>query len=256
MVFRGASSAESIAIDNSEPIITGIAINPNSPLLNDSLVRSVTANDPDGETLSASYAWVNQSTGQALGSGDALTLDGSIAQPGDLILCVVTVTDPEGATASDSGNVTVGNTPPSLSNIQITPLAPNIMDEVRCSGVVTEPDAEGYSLDAEWFVGNILVGTGLSLDLSTVAVVKGDTLRCDLTATDDSGGTDQGSSSVIVVNSPPVDNGLSINPNPATMIDALGCDYAVSDPDNDPLNMSYLWTDGSGLNWQPPKVLI
>ena len=49
-----------------------------------------------------------------------------------------------------------------------------------------------------------------------------------------------------MVNSPPLDGGLSIQPEPPTVLDVLTCQYSVTDPDNDVLTMTTLWTDASG----------
>ncbi|MGC6506827.1 MAG: hypothetical protein ACON4U_00350 [Myxococcota bacterium] len=242
----GPSTVASIDIDNSNPIITGIQIVPDPPQLTDTLTCQVTAVDPDSEPLTSTVAWINQSTGIALGSGDTITIDGNMAQPGDLLLCTVTVTDPDGAMTADSGQVTLGNALPDLVSVEILPAEPTVMDTVECGGLVTDVDNQGHTLSAEWYVGSMSVGTGLSLDLNLIPISKGDTLRCELTAEDDLGGMAQASASVSVVNSPPVDGGLNIIPISPTVLDVLTCQYSISDPDSDVLSLTTIWTDSAG----------
>ena len=65
---------------------------------------------------------------------------------GDLILCAVTVTDPDGAFVSDSGDVTVANTLPSLVSVVINPASPMVTDTVDCGGMVSDSDSVGTPL--------------------------------------------------------------------------------------------------------------
>lgn len=242
----GDSTTLSQTILNSPPIVNSVMLSPVMIGLGDTITCSANGSDFDNEALSASYVWTNQSTGAVLGAVDSLSLDGQSIQPNDRLLCVVTITDQDGAQDSGSGSVIVSNTAPSLSNLSISPLSPTVMEIVTCTGDVSDPDTQSYSTTAEWYVGGSWVGSGLSLDLASVLISKGDTLGCDLMVRDDAGGTDSKSVTTTVVNSPPEYSSLGIQPVSPTMTDTIYCDFDVTDPDNDVLSVSYRWFDDAG----------
>ena len=61
-----ATSSATVSIQNSEPFITGVQITPENPVNSDTMLCSVTAEDPDQETLSETFTWYNDSTSTML----------------------------------------------------------------------------------------------------------------------------------------------------------------------------------------------
>ena len=83
--------------------------------------RTLSATDPDGQTLTESFGWTNLTTGASLGSGSSITLDATVASPADEIQCMATVSDSSGGTDSDTASVIVANTAPTVTSVSINP---------------------------------------------------------------------------------------------------------------------------------------
>ena len=71
--------------------------------------------------LTISYEWRNGSN--TLGNSDTLSLNNTLASPSDSITCIITASDPHGASASDSDSVVVDNIDPTVDSVSISPRA-------------------------------------------------------------------------------------------------------------------------------------
>src|SRR5207248_669196 len=111
----GGSFLGALTFENSTPTIGGISFQPSAPR-SDSLLRAVPAyRDPDWDPASGvpdptvlTYQWFRN--GAALPGTTAATLDLSVpgsGDRGDTIGVRVTATDPQGASASAMGSVTI-----------------------------------------------------------------------------------------------------------------------------------------------------
>ena len=114
------------------PVVDTMAISPDSGITTSSaLTCEATASDPDGQSTSLSYTWFNGSN--VLGSGVNLSLDSSIAQPGDSVTCEATASDTSGMQGIDSVSVSVDNSAPIVSNVTVLPAAPYVTSRYcRC----------------------------------------------------------------------------------------------------------------------------
>ena len=109
----GESSTGTGTVDivNRAPVLGTVTISPSTNItVSSSLSCSSSATDPDGETPSISYVWVND--GVTIGNGSSITLNANIAQPGDDIFCVATAMDASGASDSNNALVSISNTGP------------------------------------------------------------------------------------------------------------------------------------------------
>ncbi|MGC6507363.1 MAG: hypothetical protein ACON4U_03060 [Myxococcota bacterium] len=236
---------DSIVIDNRVPTVSGVTILPTSPTTNSTLNCTVSGQDADDEILTESYAWLNVSTGQLLGTGSSLSLDPSIVQPSEVIQCSAQLTDPNSASASDTQTVTAVNTSPAISGISITPSITYNDTVLTCS--VSGSDADDQSLVAsyQWSNGNVVLGTAQTLTLSSSLAQVGDSISCVATLTDTSGATVSTSTSTTVSNRGPVAGSASISPSTNVVTGTeLTCTGNASDPDNDTLSISYTWVKG------------
>ena len=74
-------------------------------------------------------------------------------------------------------------------------------------------------------------------------VVPNDAVVCTADVTDGYGGSDQLSTSVVVVNTAPTVTGVSLNPSSDVRNgDTVTCLASTDDADNDPVTLSYAWT--------------
>jgi hypothetical protein len=100
-----ALSAHAV-VENRAPSVAPVEVTPDQARVGDSVVCSAVPVDPDGESLTISYAWSNGSY------GDHLTIP-SGSKAGDVLTCTVHAVDPGGLDVEESADVLVLNSPPS-----------------------------------------------------------------------------------------------------------------------------------------------
>ena len=65
-LIEGTYADASITISNTAPSVDDISIVPTNPNTNDTVSCAVTVTDPDNESLTETYAWINTSTGTTI----------------------------------------------------------------------------------------------------------------------------------------------------------------------------------------------
>ena len=75
---------------------------------------------------------------------DRHSIGGGVLVGNDGIQCTVTVTDGDGATDSNVAAVIVQNTPPVVSNVQVSPSNPLNDETLTCSATVVDAGRHGY----------------------------------------------------------------------------------------------------------------
>jgi len=253
----GLSASDRVGVVvNAPPSAPVVLIGPASPLTADTLSASLdtAAVDPEGATLTTTWAWTRDgSTTSYTGS----TVPSSATSRGQTWQVSVTASDPVGGTsAAATASVSIGNTPPVLSDLAIFPAAPTVDDSLSLALASSDVDGDAVSYRYRWTVDGVSAGTASTL---AGAFVRGQVVQVTVTPGD---GTDDGaavSDSVTVVNSPPTPPVLSISPDPAFQGDALGCsvDTPSTDADGDPILYSYAWTvDGASAGISSDAVPI
>ena len=106
-----ATSSASVTVDNSNPTIDSLVLTPNSGVDSEtSLQCTYTASDLDGESVTATYTWMNTTTNSVYTSTtDTLQLTTSDTSPNDVVQCTVVIADTSGGSATNSVSVTVDN---------------------------------------------------------------------------------------------------------------------------------------------------
>ena len=246
----GPSTEASFLVQNSTPIITSFAQLPTEAYSTESLSCYGTATDADGDILSESYAWKNETTGISLGSAASLTLSPLFVKPGDSVRCTYSVSDGSDST-QQSSIMTIKNGAPTIDSLSIVPSAPYIGDIITCLGISSDPDLESTTTTYLWT--NQTTGSTLSasssLTLSNTNASPQDTIECTLTVTDDSGASISDSTTATIGNLPPTITSISLNTTTAALGDTLTCMSSESDPEGDIPTLSYLWRNTtSGLS--------
>ena len=243
-----AQGTDTVSIDNSDPVVTDVQIRPDTNVTTSTtLTCTATATDPDGGTPSLSYQWAKQTGGTGAltnissATTDTLTLSASVVQPGDNILCRVTATDADGGSAQGTDTVSIENSAPTVTDVQISPdTSVTTSTTLTCTATATDPDGGTPTLSYEWAkqtggtgtATNISSATTNTLTLSPSVVQPGDSILCRVTATDSSGDTDQGTDSVTVTNSRPVVTSVEVTPDTGvTTSTTLTCSATANDPD-------------------------
>ncbi|MEC8381985.1 MAG: fibrinogen-like YCDxxxxGGGW domain-containing protein, partial [Myxococcota bacterium] len=235
-------STATVNVENTAPNITNSAITPNSGITTSStLMCSSQSTDNDGEAITTSYAWTNQTQATSLGNGTTLVLTPSTVAPEDVILCTITATDPHGDLDSVDASVDVENTDPVVSSVTLTPNSGvKNGDGLTCSATSSDADGSAVTMSYSWTINGIASGSGASITLDTAT--DGDVVECTATAVDANGGIDQGTANVIVENTAPVITGVALAPsNPTSQTSALTCTVSATDADGDSIALTYEW---------------
>ena len=96
----------SVTVANTAPEITSVAIDPSDPKDDDDLSCQVKAKDPDGGTLTYTYAWTRDGVAAAdVGDNDTVTSD--LTTIGEVWTCEVTVSDGFDAVTDISADTTI-----------------------------------------------------------------------------------------------------------------------------------------------------
>ncbi len=236
----GASLASNtVTVENSVPVASGVAISPTSPTAGDTLTCSYTFTDADDDADGSSLAW----TLNGVVVGSTATYSGSFTN-GDVIACAVTPSDGTDTGSVVTDSLTVGNSRPEVADATLTPDPAYEGDTFTCTaGSTSDADGDSVSLDYAWSIDGVDNGeTGSTL--SSDHFDKGDDVACTVTPND---GIDDGlvvtSNSVEVLNTAPVLAGASLSPDPAYEADTVVCaPGSVSDADGDTVSYSYAWT--------------
>jgi alpha-tubulin suppressor-like RCC1 family protein len=150
--FDGADTGNSatsstITISNTTPVVTNVAISPNPATVADPLTCTYDYSDIDGQTDQSSIEWqVNSSpagTGATLSSGYT---------SGDVVSCGVTPFDGVDSGASNSDTITITNSPPTVTNVSITPDPPTQSGAITCDYTLDDADGDTTSASIDWSV--------------------------------------------------------------------------------------------------------
>lgn len=177
---------------NQVPTINSLIANPNTVVEGGSSTVTCTATDPDADTLT--YTW-SATGGTVTGTGSIITWIAPSAVGTYTI--TVTVADGNGGTASDDVVVTVisGNTPPVIASVVA---ADSVVPSLGTTTVTcTATDADGDTLTYSWSTDDgSISGSGASVTWQAPA--GEDTYTVEVTVSDGQGGTDSGSTNIVV----------------------------------------------------------
>ena len=240
----GTAGTASITIQNTAPVLSGLSITPTGSTYNDDMLTcSATVTDPD-ESPTPSYQW--SIDGNIVGNAATLDLSSVGAMPDDVVLCTVSVSDSDNATATDSISKNITNRAPTLSNTSISPnTGITTSTELTCSSTVTDADSEVLTPNYIWSVGsNNNAGTGSTLQLTPSLGNPGDGIVCTVDVADGYGGSAVDTATTVITNTDPVISDVSINySGDLTSTTQLTCAYTATDADNQTLTPSYTWTN-------------
>ena len=233
--------------ENAAPTVSDVEISPNETVYNDmELSCSATAEDPEGEEVSLSFAWMNN--GEQFSTGETVDLNGQGVSPNQEISCVVTAEDSQGATGSEEALITIANRDPKITSIIISNEEPEANAELNCSAQASDDDGEEVSLSYLWKINEDEVGFEADITLVPDSAPVGATVSCTVSASDQSGGETIEAEEVIVQNTAPqIDTEAEINASGAINTAAiLGCSAEGSDLNDGELEVGYLWTKNGG----------
>ncbi|MBT3220612.1 MAG: hypothetical protein HN348_16120, partial [Proteobacteria bacterium] len=246
----GKKASASATIVNSAPVPPEISFDPESPVTGDPLeaVIDVEAWDPDdGDTVSYSYEWYlnglpyNNPTFPTTNNSIS---SGILTHP-DYVEAHLIASDGTNVSAPAVASVTVANSPPSMTDCEITPSFPGVDDKltVAASGF-TDPENQPEGYHYEWYRldNSKWKSTGVTSNTFPKSnTTLSDEIKVKCIPFD---GLDEGtkvwSSIVLIGNSEPSLTGCSLGPaNPTTTDDLIASGSGYTDPDGDPDGYTY-----------------
>jgi|GEM_PF-2802850 len=234
----GDALYDEIVVANSPPRIGSAFISPNPAVAGDALVCAHEGFEDDDGDLDASEAeWTVNGT--PAGTGFAL-MTGIVG--GDVVACTVTPFDGVDTGEPVTDSLVVQNTAPSVTTVTIVPsTGVTATTSLTCSADTEDIDGTEPTLAFEWSIDGFPAATGPDLDLGPMATVRGETVTCTATATDEDGAFDTATASVVVGNTAPEVSEITLSPSPVRTHDTLSAVSTMSDADGDSVSASYRW---------------
>ena len=223
---------------NSAPTIASVEISPNPATVTDMLSCIISGyEDADGDADQSQFEWTVN--GAVAGSSETLS-DAFVA--GDEVVCTVTPSDGEDDGTPISDSITISNSVPQIEAVDIAPdVGVRASSVIICTAVAEDDDGDVPVITYAWDIGGVAAGGGDTLDLADTAVVTGDVVTCTATATDLAGDIDTGTDSVVIENTAPEVDGLTLSPEPVYTNDTLVAAVSASDVEGDAVSIVFEW---------------
>ncbi len=226
---------------NALPTAPAVTITPDPAETADELTASATGSvDPDGSgTVTYGYEWYEDGVLSAASTGAAFPAANTTKHHAYRV--VVTPDDGSGAGPTGSAELTVANTPPTMSGPTLSASTAAVGDVLTCAASGTDDDAtDSPEVTYAWSDGS----TGASYTVTRADAV-GDSVICTATADDGDGGLTSAAASAVVGNTAPVLDAVSVSPSTAQVGDVVTCSSTASDVDGGTPTITYQWHDGS-----------
>jgi hypothetical protein len=235
---------------NNPPTTPKIAIEPKNPGTLDDLTAIITGepSDKEGDPVTLSIEWFVNGDKIDAATNETLT-EGWFAK-GDSVTVVLKSFDGFSWGDVSQDKVWVGNTPPSMEVVGITPLVGTAQSEFIClPGPAIDPDGDEVTLDFTWTVNSVEILGNPTDNLPPDVTAKGDNVRCSVTPGDgEAWGEAVLSPVATVANSPPGGLVVSLDPPAGDKTTLFTCNASgVTDPDDDPLEVSIFWFANDAL---------
>jgi alpha-tubulin suppressor-like RCC1 family protein len=238
--LEGPPGSDVVSVGNARPVVTLVTLEPVDPVTGDRLFASAQATDADGDALSYSFDWYVDGT--LVQSGPSDVWDGAFR--GQDVSVEVTASDAVvGSAPVASPTRSVGNAPPTLDEVTLSPTDPGVADPLTCAGLGFA-DAEG---DADvsrfqWRLDGAIDPRFTSATVPGGSYVRGDRVVCVVTPDDGRDiGTPQSAPAVTFGNTPPEILTASLSPEPAHVRDTLVLQTTTDDADGDTVTVSARW---------------
>ncbi len=242
-------TSAAVVVTDAPPDVASVAIDPSSPTGADVLSATLRASDTDSDRLTEQRTWSWTCPGSISGTVVASTV--ALADLGVGRGCRVSlsdrVSDGQRSVTAKALAVVVGDRPPSLGSVQLSPSAPTAQQTVTASAPASDPDGDPVTTTCAWTLGSAPVGTdACTLDLGAAGATRGDVVSVTMTASDGTLSATAGTATT-VADAAPVIASVGIDTQTPTTDETLHAVVDPRDPDGDPVSLGYQWT----LNGSP-----
>ena len=257
----GYEQSESGASDpgNSAPVIESVRLEPAEPRPGERVTAYVEASDPEGDKVELDYQWrvggweVDEAHGK-----QSMVVAGD-REPGSWIEVTVVASDDSSESPAMTASVPVGNMPPQISNIELSPFGkPSAGTDITANPKAVDPEGNDIEYRYAWRVNGSPVGED-GPTLSASKFKRGDRIEVEVVASDRTDESVLATPPIEVVNAAPR---IVSQPGPLGSDGVFRYKLQVEDPDGDALfryrlvkgpdGMKVGFDDGQ-MTWQPPS---
>ena len=235
--FGTLISSNTVTVANTPPTLSTPTITPSDAEETDDLTIAYSLSDEDQDSLTTEIRWY---LGGVLITefNDASTIPAIATRDGDEWRVEVTVSDGDDTVSRSSQIITVGgitqvNNPPEISSMSISPSQPVTTEDLQL--IYSAQDQENDAIldtEIEWRVDGLLTGFD-TLMLDAVETAKGQVWEVSIRISDGKDWSPWYQQSVIIGNTPPVVESLTISPVDIFTNDDILAEYSFSDIDGD-----------------------
>ena len=253
--YGSLETSNIVIIENSPPSLSMPTISPSSADEDDDLTVSYTASDDDQESLTVMIRWYLDGV-LVSEFDDDLTVPSIATREGDEWRVEVSVNDGDDMEVRSSQIITIGgvvqpNNPPEVTSAIISPNQPTTADDIQLIYTTLDLDNDQITdTEIEWRVNNVLTAQTTATVLSSTTQ-KGQVWQAKIRVSDGIDWSAWADAEVLIGNTPPVVNAITISPTEIYTNDSVFVAYEYSDVDDDEPNSPLITWSKNGIE-QPP----
>lgn len=236
-----------VTVQNTAPSVESLALDASKA--GEDLVAEVVAEDVDGDAVSLSYAWMQN--GATRTDLTQETVPGSKVVSGDTWRVRVTPSDGELEGDTVSVQAVIGNHAPVIASISVEPASPTAATGLQASIEATDADGDDVTVSYAWQRNGQATSHASSMVPEGV-LQRGESWRLRLTATDGKSEANALSEAVVVANTAPSIDSVSVEPDAPVVGQEVHFSLLATDVDGDALTVTWTLPDGTAL--QAPAI--
>jgi formylglycine-generating enzyme required for sulfatase activity len=232
------------ASPNTAPTAPTVSVSPNPATTLDDLtvVFIGEASDADGDELSYRYVWFRDGELRADVVGDAVPA--ALTTKGEVWTVNVVATDGTADGGVGVAAASITNSPPVVA-ISLAEAAPSSADLVA-EATVTDADGDPVTMTYSW-AANGAITTWADVTVPASETTRGDVWTLAATPNDGEAAGETVEATVLIQNSPPEVDTLSLDPSEVYTDSVLTTTATAVDADGDPTRLTYAWTVNGAL---------
>jgi len=244
--LEGPPASAEVTVLNTVPVVESVEVEPEVPRSGEDVQAVAMGSDVDGDPVTFSFSWSVAGVGTVV-EGDTLAAEDTARN--QVWTLSATPLDGEGEGDQVALELVIGNTPPEITSVDLTPTEPGTLDTIIASLEATDADGDALTATCDWQVGGVGVFSENvtlpgSSSLEPALTSKGGVIDVVCMPND---GVQEGeavvSAAVTVANSAPSITGVNIKPDGVFEATTATCTpEGWVDVDEDAAGYVYSWT--------------